>query len=133
MDKDYQEHKWITGDEDMDMDYEDEYESELEDDKAKQMLDELAAELVELGRPDKEEVLFDFDEEDDDNTQEDVAVESEEEDSVARAGVRFADTDDNESDTKGIVRSYSDNCVEIGTKMVLCPRHNRSYFSQGVK
>ncbi|CAJ1938574.1 unnamed protein product [Cylindrotheca closterium] len=88
------------------------------------MLDKLAAELVELARPDKEEVLFNFDEEDDDNTQEDVTVESGEEDSVARAGVRFADTDDNESDTKGIVRSYSDDGVEIGTKRVLRPRHN---------
>ncbi|CAJ1951086.1 unnamed protein product [Cylindrotheca closterium] len=92
----------------------------------KQMLDELAAELVELGKPDKEEVLFEFD----DDTQEDVAVESEEEDG---AGVRFADTDDNESDTEGVVRSYSDDGVKVGAKRVLCPRHNRSYFSQGVK
>ncbi|CAJ1931211.1 unnamed protein product, partial [Cylindrotheca closterium] len=111
------------------MDYEDEYESELDNDEAKQMLDELAAELVELGRPEEEEVLLDFD----DDTQEDVAVESEEEDGVARTGVRFADTDDNESDTEGIVRSYSDNGVEVGAKRVLRPRHNRSYFSQGVK
>ncbi|CAJ1940966.1 unnamed protein product [Cylindrotheca closterium] len=120
MDEDYQEHEWIAANEDMD--YKDEYESELDDDKAKQMLDELAAELVELGRPDEEEVLFDFD----DDTQEDVTVESEEEDDVARAGVRFADTDDNESDTKGIVRSYSDDGVEVGAKRVLRPRHNRS-------
>ncbi|CAJ1970249.1 unnamed protein product [Cylindrotheca closterium] len=127
MDEDYQEHEWITANEDMD--YEDEYESELDDEETKQMLDELAAELVELGKPDKEEVLFEFD----DDTQEDVAVESEEEDGVARAGVRFADTDDNESDTKGIVRSYSDDSVEVGAKRVLRPRHNRSYFSQGVK
>ncbi|CAJ1939769.1 unnamed protein product [Cylindrotheca closterium] len=137
MDEDYQEHEWITGNEDMD--YEDDYESELDDDEAKQMLDELAAELVELGKPDKEEILFDFNEEeekddDGDNAHKDVVVDSEEEDSVARTVVRFADTDDNESDTEGIVRSYSDNGVEeIGAKRVLRPRHNRSYFSQGVK
>ncbi|CAJ1947452.1 unnamed protein product [Cylindrotheca closterium] len=118
MDEDYQEHEWIAGNEDLD--YKDDCKSELDDDEAKQMLDKLAAELVELGRPDEEEVLFNFDEEgeDDDNTQEDVAVESGEEDSVARARVRFADTDDNESDTKGIVRSHSDDGVEIGAKRV---------------
>ncbi|CAJ1946167.1 unnamed protein product, partial [Cylindrotheca closterium] len=120
------------------MDYEDEYESELDDVEAKQMLDELAAELVELGRSDEEEVLFEFDDDTqedvtDDDTQEDVAVGSDEEDGVARTGVRFADTDDNESDTEGIVRSYSDDGVEVGAKRVLRPRHNRSYFSQGVK
>ncbi|CAJ1939680.1 unnamed protein product [Cylindrotheca closterium] len=120
MDEDYQEHKWITANEDMD--YEDEYKSELDNEENKQMLDRLAAELVELGKPDKE-VLFKFD----------VAFESEEEDGVACAGVRFADTNDKESDTKGIIRSYSDNGVEVGAKRVLCPRHNRSYFSQGVK
>ncbi|CAJ1950474.1 unnamed protein product [Cylindrotheca closterium] len=129
LDKDYQEHEWITGNEDID--YEDNYESELDDDEAKQMLDKLAAELVEPGKPDKEEVLFTFDEEDedDDNTQEGVVVESEEEDSVAHTGVRFADG----NESKGIVRSYIDDGVEIGTKRVLCPRHNRSYFLQGVK
>ncbi|CAJ1959585.1 unnamed protein product [Cylindrotheca closterium] len=127
MDEDYKEHEWITANEDMD--YKDEYKSELDNEETKQMLDELAAELVKLGKPDKEEVLFEFD----DNMQEDVAVESEEEDGVARAGVRFADTDDNESDNKGIVRSYSDDGVKVGAKRVLCPRHNRSYFSQGVK
>ncbi|CAJ1934587.1 unnamed protein product [Cylindrotheca closterium] len=129
MDEDYEEHQWINSNEDID--YENNYESELDDDEAKQMLDELAAELVELGKPDKEEILFDlFEEEeeddDDDNTHEDVEVDSGEEDRVARAGVRFADTDDNESDTEGIVRSYSDNGVEIGAKRVLRPRHNRS-------
>ncbi|CAJ1967282.1 unnamed protein product [Cylindrotheca closterium] len=126
MDKDYQEHEWITANEDMD--YEDKYKSELGDEETKQMLDKLAAELVELGKP-EEEVLFEFD----DDTQEDVAVESEEENGVARAGVRFADTDDNESNTEGIVRSYSDDGVKVGAKRVLRPRHNRSYFSQGVK
>ncbi|CAJ1933125.1 unnamed protein product [Cylindrotheca closterium] len=127
MDEDYQEHEWITANEDMD--YKDEYESELDDEETKQMLDKLAAELVELGKPEEEEVLFEFD----DDAQEDVEVESEEEDGVARAGVRFADTDDDESNTEEIVRSYSDNGVEVGAKRVLRPRHNRSYFSQGVK
>ncbi|CAJ1960256.1 unnamed protein product [Cylindrotheca closterium] len=127
MDEDYQEHEWITVNEDMD--YKDEYESELDNEETRQMSDELPAELVELGKPDEEEVLFEFD----DDTQEDVPVESEEEDGAARAGVRFADTDDNESDTEGIVRSYSDDGVEVGAKRVLRPRHNRSYFSQGVK
>ncbi|CAJ1944110.1 unnamed protein product [Cylindrotheca closterium] len=42
MDEDYQEHKWISGNEDID--YEDDYKSKLDDDKAKQMLDKLAAE-----------------------------------------------------------------------------------------
>ncbi|CAJ1934793.1 unnamed protein product [Cylindrotheca closterium] len=67
MDEDYQEHEWITANEDMD--YE-EYESELDNEETKQMLDKLAAELVELGKPYEEEVLFEFD----DDTQEDVAV-----------------------------------------------------------
>jgi hypothetical protein len=126
---------------DIDGDYESDEDDELDSEEAAQMLDELAAELVELGKPDEEEIEFDFDEEDEDeeeNEPEDVSNlqtigETKSSDDF-RPGVRFEETETSEPSMNEVKkRSYDDDGIEVPKKRVLRPRSGKSFYSNEMK
>ena len=123
---------------DIDGDYESDEDDEIDSDEAAQMLDELAAELVELGKPDEEEIEFDFDEEEEEEEPEGVSNlqtngRTKSSDGF-RPGVRFEETETSEPSMNEVSkRNYDDDGIEVPKKQVLRPRSGRSLYSHEVK
>ena len=107
------------------------------------MLDELAEELVDLQRPEEEELVFDEDDDDvdmEDEPEEDEEIANEDgeneveelSDDVDRPGVRF-NTSTSDDEDQQTTHSYDDVGVETKEFSPKRTRSGRSFYSEGIK